>query len=222
MNVVARTIRFPVVVAGTAALLMSGCATPSRIDPRGTEMVTTVSKLDIQDATDAAGDLAQSLLESGMLGQGGNPSTVAVDTYVNATGNAIDKDVVLKKIRVVLNRAGVAQTMTAIGSGGDLHGESAIASKAARERLRDEQVDAFLNDKEAPEAIYPDFALTFKILDNRVRTGLVRQTQQTTYTFQMSLTDVKSGAAVWEEETQITKKGGVWQKQAVTLPAACE
>lgn len=196
----------------SVAMVLTGCATPTRIDPRGTEAVTTVSKLDIQDATDAAGELAQSLLEAGVLGRGGKPSTVAVDTFVDSTGEGIDRDEVLKKIRVVLTKAGVSQTMTAIGSGGELHGESAIASKAARERLKDAQVDAFLNDDEAPEAIYPDFALTFKILDNRVRTGLVRQTQQVTYTFQMSLTDVKSGAAVWEEETQITKKGGVWQK----------
>jgi PBP1b-binding outer membrane lipoprotein LpoB len=198
--------------SASVAVVLSGCATPTRIDPRGTETVTTVSKLDIQDATDAAGELAQSLLEAGVLGRGGKPSTVAVDTFIDSTGEGIDRDEVLKKIRVVLNKAGVSQTMTAIGSGGELQGESAIASKAARERLKDAQVDAFLNDEEAPEAIYPDFALTFKILDNRVRVGLVRQTQQVTYTFQMSLTDVKSGAAVWEEETQITKKGGVWQK----------
>jgi penicillin-binding protein activator len=201
-----------VLAAVGVVVVLSGCATPTRIDPRGTETVTTVTKLDIQDATDAAGELAQSLLEAGVLGKGGKPSTVAVDSFVDSTGESIDRDEVLKKIRVVLNKAGVAQTMTALDSSGELRGESAIASKAARERLKDAQVDAFLNDEEAPEAIYPDFALTFKILDNRVRTGLVRQTQQVTYTFQMSLTDVKSGSAVWEEETQITKKGGVWQK----------
>ncbi|HMP73228.1 MAG TPA: hypothetical protein PKE55_08195 [Kiritimatiellia bacterium] len=194
------------------AILICGCASPSRIDPKGTQTVTTVSKLDIQDATDAAGELAQSLLDSGVLGRNGKPSTVAVDSFVNSTGESINRDEVLKKIRVVLNKAGVAQTMTAMGDAGDLQGESAIASKAARERLKSAQIDAFLKGEEAPEAIYPDFSLTFKILDNRVRVGVVRHTQQVTYIFQMSLTDVSTGAAVWEEETQITKKGGVWQK----------
>ena len=31
--------------------------------------------------------------------------------------------------------------------------------------------------------------------------------RQTTYTFQLSLTTVRDGLAVWEDETQITKQG---------------
>ena len=98
---------------------------------------------------------------------------------------------------------------TSLNDRGQIGGESAIASKAAAERLREQQIDAFLEDQDAPQAIYPDFALTFKIMDDRVRTGLLRQNEQVTFTFQMSLTDVVRGVAVWEEETQITKQGGI-------------
>ena len=191
---------------------IQGCASAKRVDPQSEDLATTVTRLDIQDARDAANELSQSLLGSGVLGAQGRPSRIAVDSFVNATKDAIDRDEVLKKIRVALNKAGVAQTMTTLDDKGNVAGESNIASKAARERLRNDQIDAFLNDEEAPEAIYPDFAVTFKILDDRVATGIFRTNKQVTYTFQMSLTDVKKGVAVWEGEVQITKQGGVLQK----------
>ena len=192
--------------------MISGCAAPKRVDPQGDDMVTTVTTLDIQDARDAAEDLSQSLLASGVLGATGRPSIIAVDNFIDTTGEGIDRDEVLKKIRVTLNKAGVAQTMTTLNDQGEIGGESAIASKAAKERLRNDQIDAFLNDEEAPEGIYPDFALTFKIMDDRVRTGIFRTNEQVTFTFQMSLTEVARGVAVWEEETQITKQGGILQQ----------
>lgn len=192
--------------------LVVGCATPQRVDPAGEDMVTTVTKLDVQDARDAAEVLSMSLLDAGVLGVNGKPSVIAIDQFVDTTGDGIDRDEVVKKIRVTLSKAGVAQTMTTLDASGEIGGESAIASKAARERLRNDQIDAFLNDEEAPEGIYPNFALTFKIMDDRVRTGIFRTNEQVTFTFQMSLTDVRTGLAVWEEETQITKQGGILQQ----------
>lgn len=201
-----------VLFIASGLLILTGCTSAKRVDPEGPDVVTTVSRLDIQDAREAAEQLSESLLASGILGSRGKPSVIAIDQYVDTTGEGIDRDEVLKKIRVTLNKAGVAQTMTSIDDEGRIGGESAIASKAARQRLRDQQIDAFLNDEEAPEGIYPDYALTFKIMDNRVRTGILRFNEQVTFIFQMSLTDVSAGVAVWEEETQITKQGGVLQQ----------
>jgi PBP1b-binding outer membrane lipoprotein LpoB len=168
------------------------------------ETITTVGGIDIQDATDAAAELSESLLAANVLGRAGQPSIIAIDRYINDTSQQIDRDVIVKKIRVSLNKAGVAQTMTTLDSAGGIGGESNIATRAARERDNEARANAFLNDTAAPELPKPDYALTFKILDNRVRAG---RTRQTTYTFQMSLTDVKTGLAVWEDEKQITKQG---------------
>lgn len=191
---------------GLSLLIVSaGCGTAARrIDPTGTATITTVEGLDIQDATDAAAELSESLLAASVLGRDGKPSIIAIDRYVNDTSQQIDRDVVVKKIRVSLNKAGVAQTMTTMDSTGGMGGESNIATRAAQERHNEARTNAFLNDAAAPELPKPDYALTFKILDNRVRAG---RTRQTTYTFQMSLTDVKTGLAVWEDEKQITKQG---------------
>ena len=64
---------------------------------------------------------------------------------------------------------------------------------------------AFMNDKPAATAsAMPDYSLSGKLLENKVSAGRDRQT---TFTFQMSLTEVASGYAIWEDEVQITKAG---------------
>lgn len=200
-----RTTLFASSVLLASTLTLAGCGGAQRIDPAGPKTITTVSNLDIQDASDAAGKLSESLLASGILGQGGKPSVIAVDRFVNNTSEQIDRDIVMKKIRVTLNKAGVAQTMTTIDSAGNVGGESQIASKAKQGQIDNARADEFLgNENRSQVRLYPDYALTFKILDNRVRAGDVRQTS---YIFQMSLTDVNNGLAVWEEEYTLTKQG---------------
>lgn len=200
----------PIVVAlSLSGLLLAGCASEPgarRIDPSGPETITTINKLDIQDATDAAAALSQSLLNSGRLGKHTNasgekvdgPSIIAIDRYVNNTSQQIDRDQVIKKIRVTLNKAGVAQTLVTINDKGDLGGESNIASKYARENTPADR------SVRTPELDMIDYTLTFKILENKAQ---AKKVQQTTFTFQMSLVDVKTGLAVWEDEKQITKQG---------------
>ncbi|WP_432799363.1 hypothetical protein [Poriferisphaera sp. WC338] len=168
-----------------------------RIDPGGTETIATVSGLDIQDALDAAGELSESLLEAGILGSSGTPSKIAISNYVNSTSQHIDRDRIIKKIRVTLNRAGAAQTFTTLNAtGGSAGAEDAFAANQ-------QKVDAFLSS-EKPAPPKPDYTMTLKILENKVRAGKIRQT---TFSFQMSLTDIKSGLAVWEDERMITKQG---------------
>lgn len=201
--------------AATLAAVLVGCtnvdSNARRIDPKGNETITTVNQLDVQDATDAAGTMSESLLASGILGRDGKPSIIAIDRYINNTSTQIDRDTVVKKIRVTLNKAGVAQTMTTIDSRGELGGESNIATRQQRQRNDDDQVDAFLNDSDTTvRTPVPDYALTYKILEDKATADggfLSRDVKQITYTFQMSLTDVTNGLAVWEDEAQITKQG---------------
>lgn len=183
-----------------AAVFLGACRNnpARRIDPDGTETITTYDKLDIQDATDAAGEMSESLLASGYLGKEGKPSIIAIDRYVNNTTQQIDRDEVVKKIRVTLNKAGVAQTLTTIDARGETGGESNIASKYARENVDSE------GNPVTPDELVPDYALTYKIMENKAKANKIRQT---TFTFQMSLVDVRTGLAVWEDEKQITKQG---------------
>jgi len=194
--------RFATPLLLITAFLLVACNNPPkearRIDPDGPQTITTVQFLDIQDATDAAAALSTSLLESGILGRDGQPSVIAVDRYINNTTVQIDRDEVMKKIRVTLNKAGVAQTLVSVDEAGNIGGESNFASNAAQRRY-----------KETGQVPVPDYSLTFKIIENSAKAG---DTRQTTYTFQMSLVDVRPGSnsaglAVWEDETRITKQG---------------
>lgn len=190
-----------------SSLTLAGCASAParRIDPTGRDTITTVNRLDIQDATDAAGNLSESLLKANVLGRNGKPSVIAIDRYINNTSQHIDRDRIIKKIRVTLNRAGVAQTITTLSGSGLIGGESSIASRVAREQDEDDRIDKFLDPTaRTPARSSPDYALTFKLLEEKARDGRVRQT---TFIFQMTLTDVQTGLAVWEDEQRITKQG---------------
>lgn len=57
---------------------------------------------------------------------------------------------------------------------------------------------------EKQKTTLPYYTLSGKLLEDRVKSG---STQQTTYTFQLSLTTTKNGLAIWEDETLITKQG---------------
>jgi uncharacterized protein (TIGR02722 family) len=197
----------PLVCVLSLLCLLTACQQPAqRIDPQGTQTITTVGELDIQDALAVATEMSESLLASGVLGQDGRPSVIAVSTFVNNTARHLDRDEVLKRIRVALNQAGVARTITTIDDTGAVGGEDAIASRHQRYRDQDAAVDDFGQGGSGEvRPPMPDYSLTFKALDNRVAAG---KTRQTTYIFQMSLTDVRTGLAEWEDETLITKQGG--------------
>ena len=168
----------------------TACTAPTatRIDPAGTQTITTISGLNIQDALDAASDLSQSLLNSGILGRNGSPSKIAISNYRNNTSIQIDRDRIIKKIRVTLNKAGVAQTFTTFNSSGGTTNTE----------------DGFATRHQPQTKLTPDYTLTLKILEDNIHAG---RTRQVTYTFQMSLTDIKNGLAVWEDEKMITKQG---------------
>lgn len=183
---------------GLATLGFVGCANNGdarRIDPQGTETITTVGELDIQDALDASGTLAESLLRSGKLGrEDGSPSTVVISNYRNNTGQQIDRDEIMKKIRVILNQSGQAQFFTALGPAGTLDG----AEDSAAANIREAQ------DVETNPAVNADYTMTYKLMREQKQRG---KTWQVTYTFQMSLNNPRTGLAIWEEETMVTKQG---------------
>ena len=65
-----------------------------------------------------------------------------------------------------------------------------------------QQENEFKSDQKTTRT--PDFTLSGKIIQLAVKAG---NTSQSTYSFQLSLTDAKTGLAVWEGEKEITKQG---------------
>jgi penicillin-binding protein activator len=182
-------------VAMVLPLLAGGCASRAHyIQTGGHESIVTVNSINIQDFIQAATVMTGELKASGALTKVSTPPAVlAISRIVNNTGQQIDTDLLIKKIRVDLLQSGQAVTTTTMGLGGTA--EDPMAKGLQQE-------NEFMNDQKTTRK--PDFTLSGKIIETLARSG---STRQSTYSFQLSLTDSKTGLAVWEGEKEITKQG---------------
>lgn len=182
-----------------ALFLVTGCETTSNeakyVDSKGKDTVVSLDQINIQDWNQAAEQMVASLITSGVLERAPvQPSIMAISRIVNNTQTQIDTDSLTKKIRVALNQSGKVVTTTTMGLGGAA--EDPLAKDAG-------EMATMMAGKKQTTTL-PYYTLSGKLLEDRARAGNVRQV---TYTFQLSLTTVKDGLAVWEDEKQITKQG---------------
>ena len=177
-----------------SAALLTGCATDAHyVQTGGNQNVVNIGQINIQDYIQAADAATSDLLASGVLDRVKTPPAVlAVSRIVNNTGQQIDTDLLVKKIRVALLQSGKAVTTTTFGLGGQA--EDPLAKGMQQEQQ-------FMNDQKTTRTA--DFSLSGKIIELAVKSG---NTRQSTYSFQLSLTDTQ-GLAVWEGEKEITKQG---------------
>jgi penicillin-binding protein activator len=182
-------------LAAIIPFVVGGCATNAHyVQTGGRESVVNVGQINIQDYIQAANTATSDLLASGVLDKVPTPPAVlAISRIVNNTGQHIDTDLLTKKIRVALLNSGKAQTTTTMGLGGTA--EDPMAKGLQQE-------NEFANDQKTTRK--PDFTLSGKIIETTVSSG---STRQSTFSFQLSLTDAKTGLAVWEGEKEITKQG---------------
>jgi penicillin-binding protein activator len=182
------------VLAATLSLSAGGCGTNAHyVQTGGSESVVSIGEINIQDYIQAANTMTSELLASGALDRVATPPAVlAMSRIVNNTGQQIDTDLLTKKIRVGLLQSGKAVTTTTVGLGGNA--EDPLAKQFQQQ-----------NDFDTGKTMRPpDFTLSGKIIQLAVKAG---DTTQSTFSFQLSLTDSKTGYAVWEGEKEITKQG---------------
>ena len=112
----------------------------------------------------------------------------------------LDTDLVIKKIRIELLQSGKVVVTTAVGA----NGAEDEMSYAVRE-LRDN--DEFSQARAAQKGAMqqPELSLSGKFLQRNHSMG--RNQQQVEYYFQLTLTEINSGLAIWEGETPIVKRG---------------
>ena len=181
-----------------AVLFASGCASNQNaryVDSQGPQTIVSLNQINIQDWNNAADKLVASLLASNVLDRAPNlPAVMAVSRIRNNTQQQVDTDSLTKKIRIALNQTGKVVTTTTLGSDGKV--EDAMAADVGA-------MNAFMSG-EKQKTTLPYYTLSGKLLEDRASAG---STRQVTYTFQLSLTTVKDGLAVWEGEELITKQG---------------
>lgn len=182
-----------------AALLLPACSGPKTayVEPGSSRLVTTLDQVNIQDFAQAADTMVASLIDHlinpGQLRSGvpGEPALLAISRIQNNTGQQLDTDLLVKKIRVALLRTGKVWTSTTIAYGGP---EDPLAAEEQQ----------LLGRSAAGVNRRPDYTLSGKIIEDRTRAGNIRQTA---YVFQLSLTKTPEGIAVWEDEKTIVKQG---------------
>ena len=185
-------------IAVASALFMAGCATQTTyVDPAGSRPVVNVGKINIQDFANAADTMVNSLIDN-LINPGklqsavpAEPALMAISRIANSTGQQLETDLLMKKIRVALLRTGKVQTSTTMNLGGPEDPLAADQQKAKE----------FFEDKKHTRL--PDYTLSGKIIQDRSRAGDVRQSA---FVFQLSLSS-NAGIAVWEEEKTIVKQG---------------
>lgn len=177
-------------IALAAALGFSGCNSggdAKYVDSAGPRTIVSVDEINIQDWSNAADQMINSMLSSGVLERApSQPAVFAVSRIINDTRTHVDTDLLTKRIRVALNRSGKAMTTTTI---------DVLASP-------EDPLAAAVRGQASPT---PFFSLSGKILEVNARAG---NTKQVTYVFQLSLTEIPTGLAVWEDQVEITKQGG--------------
>ena len=175
----------PLVAAVPFAI--AGCATNAHYVQTGDkEQIISTSQINIQDYANAANAAVNDLLQSGALDKVSNPPAVLfISRIINNTGQQIDTDLLTKKISIALLQSGKAVTTS-----------TDPAAKGYQ------QENEFMNDQKTQRL--PDFTLSGKIIQTIDRAG---NTTRSTYSFQLSLNDTKTGYQVWEGEKEIGKQG---------------
>ena len=108
------TLRFCLAVVA-CSLFVTGCASSSTTVIESSEKLTSAG-LDTQDFAVKAEEMVSSLLDSGTLEKAPKrPAIIAIGRIVNNTALHIDTDLLMKKIRVALNKNGKAVTDTTGG-----------------------------------------------------------------------------------------------------------
>lgn len=186
-------------VSAVALAGFTGCKDGAKYeDAEGNRTITSLDKINIQDFARAADQLTKSLTDSEAFGDivaakkaTGKKPVIAVSSVRNDTASQFDTDMLTQKIYTAMIRTGKVVISANMGGAKD---------NLTREL---QQQDNFAQGRDTLPAT-PEYTLTGKILEDRAQAGSVKQTS---YIFNLSLNEVRSGNMVWAEQKIVTKQG---------------
>jgi len=192
------TLAFVVTLAACAAQPIP----TQRVDGRNDRTPVGMS-LDSRDFQEAAQAMVRSMLESDRLQArpDGQPRVMAISRITNDTTLRININELLQTIRRELSNSGRIVTSTVIG----LEGPSDPLAMQARQQLRQSGEFDQRTVAGRGQAVAPDLSLSGQIIGRR--TVLDGGAQRMDYTFQLTLTNIRTTVAVWEGQEIITRVG---------------
>jgi penicillin-binding protein activator len=187
-------------IALTAGIFMTGCGSmPSRINPQSNRGITTTDDINFKDWQITAEKTVNSMLKSGVLKRpDGRKNILMISTVKNSTTQHINTKILTSKIRNAVLRSGMAMTTTAVSARG--------AEDKATKQVRQLEDDDMFNQSTVQKrgtAIAPDMSLAGEIIQEKTRQGRLKQSY---FFFHLTLTDLKTGLAVWEDNVEIAKQ----------------
>ncbi|MDI9349711.1 MAG: penicillin-binding protein activator LpoB [Candidatus Symbiobacter sp.] len=181
-------------------LALAACEPKTRVLTANDQTGPTLG-LDDADFEKAAGDAIDTMLRSGRMNKpGGGRFVLAISRVTNDTMQRFDTDVLVKKIRVALLNSGKVVVTTAVGANG---AEDNMAMEARKLRESKEFNQATVAGQ--GKMIAPDLSLSGKIIQRDTRIN--SSEKRVDYYFQLSVTDIETGLAFYENETKINKAG---------------
>jgi len=182
-------------------ILFTGCSsvTENIIPDRDKEIA--VRGLNYKDFQKAANEAIDSILRSGALNSStGKRLVLVISDIKNDTMQNIDTSQLVKKIRIALLQSGKVLVTTAIGARGAEDKMSMQLRKLRNHKEFDQKTVVAKNQLSSA-----DLSLSGKIIQKNIR--IDRNREQSEYYFQLTLTDVVRGLAVWEGESFLGKRG---------------
>ena len=192
-----------------ASAMLAGCQPATRNIDIASDEGLAVMELDYRDFDQAATELVQSMLASGVFGkQDGSRYVVTTAKVLNDTMQRIDTEQLTFKIEQELMNSGQV-TMTAAVGGRGATDEMVYQMRDVRDSTKAEEFrEGTMPGK--GQIIAPELSISGKILQRNVRYG--SRQQQVEYYFQLRVSEIASGLVYWQREMIIGKRGS---RQAV-------
>ena len=185
--------------------IVSGCGTTviNTNDPEAVADMSNVMALEYRDFERAANEAVADMIASGAVNnRAGGRYVLAISRVTNDTMQRIDTDLLIKKIRTQLLKSGKVVVTTAIG----INGAEDPMIQQARFLRGNEEVNQTGVPKKG-NIIAPELSLSGKIIQRNIPLDGWTGGERVEYYFQLTLTDINTGLAIWEGETPVIKEG---------------
>ncbi|MFV0626945.1 MAG: penicillin-binding protein activator LpoB [Alphaproteobacteria bacterium] len=187
--------------------LLTACGGTKVVDVSDTTQKANmdhVMDMEYRDFEKAANDAVADMLASGAVtNPNGGRYVLVVSRITNDTMQRIDTDELVKKIRAQLLRSGKVVVTNAVGLDG---AEDPMVMKSRQLRKSKEFNQGTVAGK--GNLIAPDLSLSGKLIQKNLKLdNTFGPKVRVEYYIQLSLTDINTGLALWENETPIIKEG---------------
>lgn len=181
-------------------LIFCGCGVQTEYVDLADSAQYTSSGLDYHDIQNAAMQSISSLLSSRYAKNidAESPKVLVISSVINDTMQHIDTQQLTRKITREMRNSGKFILSLAMGANSD---EMIMSARKARESDEFNQYTTI----EKGELIAPELSLSGKIIQKN--TKLSSGKQRIDYYFLLTLSDIKSGLVLWDDEVNIIKVG---------------